>query len=835
MPSTICACVVLIAALCLVHGTDVSKTAGCGPARKVQDSSGSILVQTRAGLASTGLLPVGWEHVGNAMDRACRGDSTQDNSASYYTLVTAASLEDCITQCSDSGTCTGVEFKAATGRCELWKKAIGASIQRSGFQCFRFTSTTTTGVGTVSCGAPSTLNDFSSKEKMEQAGWIWDWTDNYDFKPGPGAVDTDSYWGYKYPGDGTIKLILLGSGSLTLDYGNSWGEGLVRIYLNGALMGTAHPNTPSKKAVLEFRNNDVLTIQEAPTAVIVINRVTFECALPCSSSGDCPRQMPICAGVCQECSRDADCSGAAQVCISNKCQILDPFAVTTTEHKMARSFAKARPWTMMPGSGFAGGAQTFIPRRMFTTGCGGNHLIVAWTAHISWQANPEYGPGGKKKDQGLWEEITIGHVSEFSIDDAGRTTLLSDQELVFCNEVGNVAASATCDVVAMLCRSSQSPAELGAYDFQAETESRYGKQFGWYVPSRPNASSEKYRIVDHMHLLEWTSGQAGQTGQTPQTIVHLGKHAGGWNYGHWDISLNHNSSMYAVSLKTTIGPPREGEPDFNWGWHEGSMNYAINRKDWSLNRAFYGGGGEGHTLENRISYNEVSDTWGTFYGTDAQDTWSRSIFVGTMPGGREDIYHIPPSPTAGWHGTGGPFNMVSRGAKGWLGIMNAPDPRNPKKADEEVDTLIAALVEAPLDVADCKDGACKPQWLFDLPAMPPNPEQKLGMLSLQSLGPAGEAARLILGWAKVKGSASSEYYVAEIDDKGNMKSKAQLLNNVGWGEDNTWATLPETRCVAFAFTWNEDLVNPYGNSHFGGDSGPGTDLFSDVLRLTVIC
>lgn len=247
-------------------------------------------------------------------------------------------------------------------------------------------------------------------------------------------------------------------------------------------------------------------------------------------------------------------------------------------------------------------------------------------------------------------------------------------------------------------------------------------------------------------------------------------------------------------------------------------------------------------LENRLTFNEASETWARFYGGDAKDFWSRSICFGTMTGGgMEDIYHIPPSLNVGWQGTGGPFTMVSRGKQGWLGIVSAPDPSAPKSKDEEVEKCVAGLVMAPLDVAECADGACKPTWLTDLPVSQPNSQQKLGMLNLQSLGFAGEQAGLLLGWASVQtggrtgmAGISSEYRIAEIDTQGNLASKAQLLD-IGWGEDNVWASIPETGCVAWAFTWNIDLTRPYGNSNFGKETMPGTDEFSNILRLSVVC
>merc|ERR1711966_155533 len=134
--------------------------------------------------------------------------------------------------------------------------------------------------------------------------------------------------------------------------------------------------------------------------------------------------------------------------------------------------AQAMPWTLMPGSGLCG-ATCRVPRRISTISCG-DRLVIAWTAHVAWEPNPEYGPNGTRGNQGLWQEVTAGHVSEFQVGAGGVTSFLSDHELSDCNDVGNVAASPTCDVVAVLCRSGKPPADMGANDFQAEAEQQYG-------------------------------------------------------------------------------------------------------------------------------------------------------------------------------------------------------------------------------------------------------------------------------------------------------------------------------------------------------------------------
>jgi len=80
-----------------------------------------------------------WAPVGGGAGRACRGNASGDNSGAYYDLHTGvATLEDCKALCVDEGSCAGVEFRASTGRCELWSRDIGASVAVEGYECLRY-------------------------------------------------------------------------------------------------------------------------------------------------------------------------------------------------------------------------------------------------------------------------------------------------------------------------------------------------------------------------------------------------------------------------------------------------------------------------------------------------------------------------------------------------------------------------------------------------------------------------------------------------------------------------------------------------------------------------
>ena len=59
-----------------------------------------------------------WEIVGNG---ACRGNHSNDNSASYYRVVQLDSLEDCKAEClATFPSCKGIEY--SNGRREIWTR-----------------------------------------------------------------------------------------------------------------------------------------------------------------------------------------------------------------------------------------------------------------------------------------------------------------------------------------------------------------------------------------------------------------------------------------------------------------------------------------------------------------------------------------------------------------------------------------------------------------------------------------------------------------------------------------------------------------------------------------
>jgi len=69
--------------------------------------------------------------------RVCRGDNETDNAETYYEVVPDSSLDGCMWSCTAMPSCTGIEFSA--GRCEVWTKAISATLPLEGFACWQYT------------------------------------------------------------------------------------------------------------------------------------------------------------------------------------------------------------------------------------------------------------------------------------------------------------------------------------------------------------------------------------------------------------------------------------------------------------------------------------------------------------------------------------------------------------------------------------------------------------------------------------------------------------------------------------------------------------------------
>ena len=126
--------------------------------------------------------------------------------------------------------------------------------------------------------ADSKLTDLSSKSTMENNGWSFDTNKNKESHFKSTCDMHDTWYGFKYPGVGTVSSTFTGSGTAILDYGNCHNIGEVHVYLNGILTDVAYKNTPSKQITFDFFPNDVLLISETNNdAIIKLNSLKLTC------------------------------------------------------------------------------------------------------------------------------------------------------------------------------------------------------------------------------------------------------------------------------------------------------------------------------------------------------------------------------------------------------------------------------------------------------------------------------------------------------------------------------------------------------------------------------
>jgi len=120
------------------------------------------------------------EPVNGGTNQACRGASSSDNLASYYTVHAGLfSLSECHAKCAEvSNVCQGIEHNSESGRCEVWTRAGGIQATRTvtGYSCYRYnpdaetgttiTSIVTTTVTTAQAATTSTTGDVASCGQM---------------------------------------------------------------------------------------------------------------------------------------------------------------------------------------------------------------------------------------------------------------------------------------------------------------------------------------------------------------------------------------------------------------------------------------------------------------------------------------------------------------------------------------------------------------------------------------------------------------------------------------------------------------------------------------------
>ncbi|MFK7988496.1 MAG: hypothetical protein AB8I08_20915 [Sandaracinaceae bacterium] len=474
-----------------------------------------------------------------------------------------------------------------------------------------------------------------------------------------------------------------------------------------------------------------------------------------------------------------------------------------------------RRWSIFQAGRCAGCG---VPSRM-SSAAFGDTLIVSWVGAANYT-----GTGAEEP-----QRMAYGHLSTFTFTEDAGFQQINDFHYEGCNfDMGSVAVSEDGGVIGALCL-ARDDALIGDYLNEE--------------PADPELADNQM----DMYLFEWTGGEITQQ---PDTIVRLSQRAGGWNYGHWDLSLSNDLAHYFVEQKAT------------GGGHETELHYAIDRMDGYAKVAgrWTDGSncGGGHTISNRITRNAQADSWSVFCSLDNRRMRWHPVpnqnYVSTVDrpdlgieqGDRVSIVTIGQFSTWGEIGVaaGGVANMISLGGDGWLAaglgpfdIFDGTSQRN-ERPERLVDQQIG-FRRLPLTIEEFVENEGDYEWNWvdqdDLCAPTRGRDPRVGMAQIHNWGLGGEdSGRVLLGYspAVTHPGRTNEYHVVEVDPAGTPLHDPVLLQRGGWGVDSLGTYMPGSGCVVFPHTWIDDTeehpVSYPQHQHALTDR-------SQYLKLTALC
>ena len=116
---------------------------------------------------------------------------------------------------------------------------------------------------------------------MKNAGWnlgVEEWQNSHAKVAEKCRRGTNWFGWSAHAKVGIVSTTLQGNGKATLDFGNCWDTGEVKVYLNDEVVASAQKNTPSKTVSFNFHDGDILKLRdEGPNSKITINDITFSC------------------------------------------------------------------------------------------------------------------------------------------------------------------------------------------------------------------------------------------------------------------------------------------------------------------------------------------------------------------------------------------------------------------------------------------------------------------------------------------------------------------------------------------------------------------------------
>lgn len=424
-----------------------------------------------------------------------------------------------------------------------------------------------------------------------------------------------------------------------------------------------------------------------------------------------------------------------------------------------------------------------IPNRI-SSAAFGDTLLVSWVASADYE------------DSEQPNERRFGHLSTFTFTEEGGFQKVNDFVFDECDyDMGSVTVSPDGSVIGALC-----------------------------ISDRPDHDHQNNVI-----LYEWTGGEITQT---PDSKSVVSSSAGGWNYGHWDLSLDNDLSHYYVTAKTVTDN----------GGHEGMTRFAWNRETRSK-EPNPGGCGGGHPTSNRITHNRHDDSWSVFCRLDQKSiSWVQadgSNFAGSLETlGEWVVTDLADTP-------GGLHNAISLGADGWLVAATGPfdiwegvSDKSERKAmlkDQQI-----GLRWLPRKMTEFQEDQEAYPWRWidvETVCAPTSEEERLaGMVQLHNWGPGGEdSGRILMGYSPTRShTRATEFHVVEVDKEGRFLHAPVVLQRGGWGIDTLGTYMPGSGCVVFPLTWTPDEPESAIGASYPVHEAPVADR-SEFLKFTAVC
>ena len=387
------------------------------------------------------------------------------------------------------------------------------------------------------------------------------------------------------------------------------------------------------------------------------------------------------------------------------------------------------------------------------------------------------------------EDPSSGALIETRLDSGTGTLVPTGVARRFpeCVWMEGVATSDDCSTIGVLCRR-----KYGDADFDFDSLATHADK-DWMT--QPDCADQE------MWLYEWTNGDI--TTEPGKYVVHRAVGTG-WEYGNNTLHLG-DDNTYGIGVKARVFG---GDT-----CHEADAFLVMDRADHHLtSRGWSWACGTGHTLFNHPTYNPATQKYAVLCGTDASNHGSPlgGLWMRVEDGTANEFHTV---------------NYEGLRIKGGVGALRPLADGGYLGAIIGIDGGVTAQDTIPLE-PPTSIGLAR----FDAAGSLVGQIHRVAAaetkyLSYPQLAPLGNG-RYLLGYGEMYDLARPDdmnddayrvplaYFVLEIDESGTPLTEPQLLDGVGWGEQDQMVALGDGR-VGWAHIPNptlENLVVPSCNS-----------------------